>query len=63
MGLGKWRPILERHTLGPGQNKVSIGIWVGPDCSSWRISLENGVTLDYGERALEAKLLGIFITM
>ena len=25
----------------PGQNIGSIGIWVGPDCSSWRISWEN----------------------
>ena len=25
----------------PGQSKVSIGIWVRPDCSSWRTSWEN----------------------
>ena len=49
----------------PGQSRDSIGIWVRPDCSSWRISWENrGVTVAHcGGRTLEAKLSGIFISV
>ena len=65
---GNRDPILKRRTQTftctdwvPGQSKVSIGIWVRPDCSSWRTSWENGVNVACcGGRALEAKLLGIF---
>jgi len=38
-----------------------MGIWVGPDCSSWGISWETGVNVTHsGGRTLEAKLSGIF---
>ena len=43
---GNGDPILKRCTqtfmcTGPGQSKISIGIWVKPDYSSWRTSWEN----------------------
>ena len=43
----KWRPYSWKlHTdfhvhWVPGKSRGSIGIWVGPDCSAWRISWEN----------------------
>ena len=45
----------------PGQGEVSIGIWVKPDCSSWRTSWENRVNVAFCEGGtLKAKLSGIF---
>ena len=44
---GKWRPHSQKvHTdfhvhWVPGQSRGSIGIWVKPDCSSWRILWES----------------------
>ena len=29
------------HAQVPGQSKVTIGMWVRPDCRSWRTSWEN----------------------
>ena len=48
----------------PGQSKVFIGIWVKPDCSSWRTSWEKwGKHGFLWGRTLEEKLLGIFNSM
>ena len=45
----------------PGQSEVSIGIWVKPDCSSWRTSGKTGVNVTCGGgRTLKAKLSRIF---
>ena len=47
MGLGEMETPFLKGTLDfhvhwvPGQCKVSIGIWVKPDCSSWRTSWED----------------------
>ena len=44
---GNGDPILKKAHMDfhvhqvPGQSEVSIGIWVKPDCSSWRTSWEN----------------------
>ena len=44
----------------PGQSKISIGIWVKPDCSFWRTSGKTGMKVACcGGRTLEAKLLEI----
>ena len=43
---GNGDPILKRHThfhvhWVPGGSKVSKGIWIRPDCNSWRTSWKN----------------------
>ena len=51
------------HALVPGQSRDSIGTWVGPDCISWMI-WENELTVACcGGRTLDAKILGIFISV
>ena len=49
----------------PGQSRDSIGIWVRPDCSSWRISWENrGVTVACrAGRTLEPMVSRIIISL
>ena len=63
---GNRDPILKVHTdflvhWVPGQSKVSIGIWVKPNCSSWGPLGKTGVNVACCEgRTLELKLSGIF---
>ena len=65
MGLGEMETPLCIHMHWiPGQSRGSIGIWIGPDCTSWKIFWENRVTVAHcGGRTLEAKLLGILVNV
>ena len=63
--LHSWKvhPRLHVHWV-LGQSNDSIGIWLRPDCSSWRISWENRVSVACcGGTILEAKVLGIIISV